>query len=390
MKNDVNEIEFSVVIPCLNEAETLEACIVKAKKAMSDGKIKGEVVVADNGSTDGSIEIAERNGAVVAHVKNKGYGNALTGGIMATKGKYIIMGDADDSYDFFDIPRFAAKIKEGYDLVQGCRLPSGGGIVSQGAMPWPHRWIGNPMFSFITRWWFGAKIHDVNCGYRAFRKDHFLSLDQRCTGMEFAVEMIIKSCLNNAKIAEVPITLHKDGRISRRPHLRTVRDGWRTLRFMLICSPRYLFVVPGLVLIFGGLAGYFLALPRLVLGGITFDANSLLFSSLAIICGYQSILTAVIANIFAITERLIPSTKRFDRFYRSINVERGSVLGLIVMAIGLTLLGIVLWQWYRVGFGELEYLKTIRLVIPGSTLVVLGFQTVVWSFVLGMINLHRR
>ena len=236
------ETELSVVMPCLNESDTLAVCIEKAQRAMREAGIVGEVVIADNGSTDGCPEIAEGLGARVVHVEAKGYGNALMGGINAARGKFVIMGDCDDSYDFLEIPKFVAKLREGNDLVQGCRLPSGGGTVLPGAMPPLHRWWGNPMFSMMARSWFGAPIHDIYCGLRGFTKTLYTRLDQKCTGMEFATEMIIKSSLYHEKIAEVPIALHPDGRKSHPPHLKTFRDGWRTLRFFLMYSPRSLFL----------------------------------------------------------------------------------------------------------------------------------------------------
>ena len=242
-------IEVSVVIPCLNEADTLETCIVKARRALCKNNIRGEIIVADNGSTDGSPAIASRMGARVVHVKRAGYGSALMGGMAAARGGLIIMGDADDSYDFLEIPRFVEKLRSGFDLVLGCRLPSGGGAVQPGAMPFLHRWLGNPVLSGMTRKMFHAPIHDVYCGMRGFTKALYNSLDQRCTGMEFAPEMIIKASLFGARIAEVPITLYPDGRKSHAPHLRTFRDGWRTLRFFLLYSPRWLFLIPGLLLI---------------------------------------------------------------------------------------------------------------------------------------------
>jgi glycosyltransferase involved in cell wall biosynthesis len=232
-----SKLEVSVVMPCLNEADTLEACVTKAQRVLRKHGIKGEVIVADNGSTDGSQAIAIRMGARLVHVEPKGYGNALMGGIAAARGKFVIMGDADDSYDFLQLSRFVEKLREGFDLVQGCRLPAGGGTVQPGAMPFLHRWWGNPMFSIMTRWMFHAPIHDVYCGMRGFAKELYDRLDQRCTGMEFATEMIIKASLFGADIAEVPITLHPDGRKSHAPHLKTFRDGWRTLRFFLMYSP---------------------------------------------------------------------------------------------------------------------------------------------------------
>src|SRR5439155_4592494 len=248
-RRDVQETEVSIVIPCLNEADTLAICIRKAIAAMERHRIAGEVIVADNGSTDGSVEIARREGARVVSVTTRGYGAALMGGIDAAAGRFIVMGDADDSYDFSDIPRFVEKLRQGYELVQGCRLESGGGRVLPGAMPFLHRWFGNPLFSFLARRWFHAPIHDVYCGLRGFTRELYERLQQRCTGMEFATEMIIKASLQGARILDVPVTLHPDGRRAHAPHLRTFRDGWRTLRFFLLFSPRWLFLVPGSVLI---------------------------------------------------------------------------------------------------------------------------------------------
>jgi len=374
----------------LNEADTLAICIDKANSAMALHKINGEVIVADNGSTDDSVKIAEVHSARVVPVKEKGYGNALLGGIAAAQGKYIVMGDADDSYDFLEIPRFVDKLREGYDLVQGCRLPSGGGHLEDGAMPWSHRLIGNPLFSWMARHWFGAPIHDVYCGLRGFRKDYFVSLGQRCLGMEFATEMIIKSSLYKAKIAEVPITLHKDGRKTHTSHLRTVRDGWRTLRFFLIYSPRHLFFIPGLILVMLGLVGYVIALPGLSIAGITFDAHTLLFSSLALICGFQAISLMFLTKIFAINEGLMPSSGRFDNFVISINIEKILFVASLLVLGGLVLLASAMNMWRLVDFGHLDYAETMRLVIPGATFTAIGFQVAISSFVIGMFRLKRK
>ena len=386
----VSEIEVSVVMPCLNEAETLGRCIEKAHRALSDAGIIGEVVVADNGSTDGSQAIAERLGARVIPVHERGYGNALMGGIAGARGRFIIMGDADDSYDFLEIPRFVEKLREGYQLVQGCRLPSGGGRVMPGAMPALHRYWGNPMFSAMARRWFHAPIHDVYCGLRGFEKTFYTELDQRCTGMEFATEMIIKSSLRGARIAEVPITLHPDGRTLRAPHLRTFRDGWRTLRFFLMYSPRYLFLVPGGLLIALGLLGYGLALPGVTIRGATLDAHTLLFSSLALICGYQSILFAVFTKIFAIRERLLPEDHRMTRLFRLVTLERGALAGVAAVTLGVLLLIAAIVEWTRADFGPLDYASTMRRVVPGVTLTALGFQTVLSSFFMSILGMNRR
>src|SRR5262249_26613674 len=302
--------ELSIVIPCLNEAETIGTCIEKAQRALRDYGISGEVVVADNGSTDGSQAIASRLGAQVVFASERGYGSALMTGIAAARGEHVLMGDADDSYDFGEAPRFLKKLREGYDLVQGCRLESGGGTILPGAMPFLHRWVGNPLFSHLARRWFRAPIQDIHCGLRAFRKSLIREIELRCTGMEFASEMIIKATLRGARIGEIPITLRKDGRVSRSRHLRTFRDGWRHLRFFLLFSPRRLFLIPGELLIVLGLAGYAVAMPRLSFGGVIFDVHTLLFASLAIICGYQSILFAVFTKVFAITEGILPPDSR--------------------------------------------------------------------------------
>lgn len=382
--------ELSVVIPCLNEADTLGICLEVAQRALLDHGIKGEIVVADNGSTDGSQEIAKRHGARIVCVPERGYGSALMGGIAAARGRYVVMGDADGSYDFGEIPQFLAKLREGFDLVLGCRLRSGGGRILDGAMPPLHRWIGNPLFSRLARHWFRAPIHDVYCGLRGFSVDHYRRLEQRCVGMEFASEMIVNSSLRGARIAEVPITLHPDGRRTHAPHLKTFRDGWRTLRFFLLFSPRWLFLVPGVVLILLGLVGYGIAMPNLGFGRIAFDVHTLLFASLAIICGYQSIVFAVFTKTFAISEGLLPQDPRMTRLMRIVNLEKGLLFGTLAMLFGIGLLVAAVVQWSDVGFGHLDYSRTMRWVIPGVTLTTLGFQTVLSSFFLSVLGLHRR
>jgi glycosyltransferase involved in cell wall biosynthesis len=382
--------ELSVVMPCLNEADTIAIVIEKAQRAIREHSINAEVVIADNGSTDGSQEIARRLGARVVAVDQRGYGAALMGGINAARGTYVMMGDADDSYDWAEIPRFLAKLREGFDLVQGCRLETGGGTVKPGAMPFLHRWWGNPMFSALARWWFRTPIHDIHCGMRAFRRDMWLSLDQRCTGMEFASEMVIKASLFQAKTAEIPITLSPDGRTSHPPHLKTFRDGWRHLRFFLLFSPRWLFLMPGLALILAGTVGYALAMPRLSLGKMTFDVHTLLFASLAIICGYQSIAFALMTKVFAIMEGLLPEDPRLNRFFALVNLESGLTFGALGMATGLGLLGAAVHQWSSVDFGALNYEHTMRWVIPGVMLTALGFQTILSSFFASLMGMRRR
>jgi glycosyltransferase involved in cell wall biosynthesis len=383
-------VELTIVMPCLNEAETLAQCIEKAQVGIQRSGVRGEIVVADNGSKDNSVLIAEKLGARVAHVKEKGYGNALRGGIQAASGKWIIMGDADESYDFSETDRFVKKFQEGFELVTGCRLPQGGGTILPGAMPLSHRWLGNPLFSRMARHIFAAPIHDVYCGLRGFTRDLYDRLELQCDGMEFATEMIIKASLHGAHIAEIPITLHPDGRKTHAPHLRTVRDGWRTLRFFLVFSPRWLFLVPGFVFALLGLAGYAVALPGLTLGGVTFDAHTLLFSSLAIMMGYQSVLFAICAKSFAIGEGLLPKDPRIDRFFKVIYLERGLAIGALAFLAGLILLGVAVLQWRSAHFGRLDYAVTMRWVIPGATLTALGFQTVLSSFFVSILGMKRR
>ena len=384
-------VEVSVVMPCLNEADTLETCIRKAQQAMREHGIAGEVIVADNGSSDGSQAIGLRMGARVVDVPLRGYGNALMGGIAAARGRYVIMGDADDSYDFLEIPRIVAKLREGFDLVQGCRLPAGGGQIMPGAMPSLHRWLGNPMFSLMVRRWFGARsIHDVYCGLRGFSKALYDRLALRCTGMEFATEMIIKASLFQEKMAEVPITLHPDGRRSHPPHLKTFRDGWRTLRFFLMYSPRWLFLIPGAGLMLLGVAGYAVAMPAFTWRGITFDAHTLLIASLAILCGYQAILFAIFTKTFAVSEGLMPPDRHYTRFYELVNLERGLIVAGLALLLGIVLLLAAVNQWRLAGFGRLDYAHTMRLVVPGMTLTALGFQTIASSFFVSILGMKRR
>jgi len=382
-------IEVSVVMPCLNEADTLAICIRKCHAALGAAGIYGEVIVADNGSTDGSQDIARKMGARVVHVAERGYGQALRAGIAAARGRYIVIGDADDSYDFLELPKFVNSLRAGYDLAQGCRLPSGGGTIRQGAMPFLHRWWGNPMFSAMVRNMFWAPVHDVYCGLRGFRKELFEQLDMRSSGMEFATEMVIKSSLRNARIAEVPITLHRDGRKTHAPHLRTFRDGWRTLRFFLMCSPRWLFLYPGILLAALGTLGYAVAMPGLTIGGIRFDAHTLLFSTLAILVGEQAIIFAVCAKTIAMAEGFLPPNRRMETFYRLATVERGLIASPATMAVGLVLLATAVNQWRLHDFGNLDYASTMRIVVPGVMLTAAGIQALLASFLIGIMRTAR-
>ncbi len=379
-----------MVIPCLNEADTLADCVGKAQQVIRSNGLVAEVIVADNGSSDGSADIARRLGAKVVSVAARGYGNALMGGIACARGEFIIMGDADGSYDFGEIPLLLAKLREGYDLVQGCRLPGGGGRILPGAMPFLHRWWGNPFFSLVARHWFHAPIHDVYCGIRGIRRAAYERLKQQCTGMEFATEMIVKASMFGLRICEVPITLYPDGRQRHNGHMRTFRDGWRTLRFFLIYSPRWLFFIPGGALILLGLLGYMLALPGMTIGGVGFDVHTLLFASLSILCGYQAILFALFTKLFAIGEGLMPEDPRFSRLFEVVNLERGLVVSVMGFLAGLGLLLGAINQWRASDFGQLNYALTMRWVIPGVLLTGLGFQTILSSFFVSILGMRRR
>src|SRR5215211_515840 len=378
--------ELSILMPCLNEAETLGTCIRKAQQALADLDVAGEVVVADNGSTDGSPEIAASLGARVIHVAEKGYGSALLGGINAARGKYIIMGDADDSYDFTNLGPFLENLRAGYDLVMGNRFK--GGIAPQ-AMPALHRYIGNPVLTGIGRLFFRSSCGDFHCGLRGFSKAAIQRLDLRTTGMEFASETIVKASLHGLRITEVPTTLSIHGR-SRPPHLRSWRDGWRHLRFLLLYSPRWLFLYPGLLLMLVGtiVSGWLLVGPRVV-DGITLDVHTFLYAAIAIVLGYQTVIFAVFTKVFAITEGLLPEDPRLKTLFRYIRLETGILAGVLLLATGIGLSIYALSFWSATSFGPLDPSRTLRLVIPAVTLIALGLQTVLSSFFLSILGLER-
>lgn len=383
---------LSIVMPCLNEAETLAVCIAKAREGLRKAGVPGEIVIADNGSTDGSIQIARDAGARVEPIARKGYGNALRGGIAAAKGRWVIMGDADDSYDFGAIEAFVTKLEEGYQLVMGCRLPSGGGTILPGAMPWKNRWLGNPVLSFLGQLFFKTPIHDFHCGLRGFDKAAIEALDLQTTGMEFASEMVMKATIGRLRIAEVPITLHPDGR-TRAPHLLPWRDGWRHLRFMLIYSPRWLFLMPGLALASLGVLGtaFLVAAPREIYG-ISFDVGTQLVAAMSIVLGLQLVSFACFTKVFGIAEGLLPDDPQFTSLFRLLNLERGIVAGLLSFLVGFGLLLFDLWQWKQAGFGALSYADNLQILVPAVTAMMVGTQIVFASFflsVLGMNTTHR-
>jgi len=384
--------ELSVVIPCLNEADTLANCINKALSTIEKNGLDAEVIVADNGSTDESREIARSCGAVVVPVLTPGYGAALQGGIEASRGRFIVMGDADDSYDFNELMPFVTALRNGAELVMGCRLPSGGGVVSPKAMPWTHRWIGNPGFSFLARRLFNVPTHDINCGLRGFTRELYDDLQLRCLGMEFATEMTIKASLFGRRIEEVPITLYPDGRKSHPPHLNTVGDGLRTLRFYLLYSPRWLFIVPGVILMAFGVLTFAAILPRpFALGGFArLDVHSLLVGGIASIVGLQLLEFGLFTTLFAMAEGLVP--KRQPLFSRGTEVfpKLGFWIGSASLVAGLVMLGITTADWVIAGFPDLAYEVTMRRVIPAVTLVALGTQAIFGGIFLGLLTLHRR
>jgi len=377
-------------MPCLNEAETIATCIGKAVAALNMHGIRGEIVIGDNGSDDGSVELARELGAHVVHVSDRGYGAAIMGAVEASNGKFIIFADADDSYDFGEIPKFLAALRDGADLVMGCRLPSGGGRILPGAMPWKHRWIGTPVLTWVSRVFFSTGISDINAGMRGLTRRAFDILDLQTTGMEFASEMIIKASLMKLNCREVPITLHPDGR-TRAPHLRSWRDGWRHLRFMLLFSPRWLFVVPGSVLFTLGSIAHILLLPgRLQIGSVGFDIKTQLVAALAMLLGSQMISLGVFAKTFAVSEGLMPGGSRLDRVGRLLRLELSIAIGLLIMSIGFGLLFWAVAIWADKGFGPLAELYVGRIVIASVTVIILGFQVISGGFFLGVLALKRR
>ena len=371
-------------MPCLNEAETLGTCIRKARQAIEKLGLEAEIVVADNGSTDGSQAAAEALGVRVVAVRRKGYGSALIGGIAAARGRFVIMGDADDSYDFTAIGPLLERLREGCDLVMGNRFAGG---IQQGAMVWSHRWVGNPALTFISRVFFHTPVGDMHCGLRGFRKDAYDRLRLRATGMEFASEMVIKASLQRLKIAEVPVTLSPDGR-SRPPHLRTWRDGWRHLRFMLLFSPRWLFLYPGIALFAAGLiGGAILETGPKQVGAAQLDIHTLLLAGFACLIGYQLIVFAVFTKVFAMEQGFHPPNHRYRAMFRYVNLETGLLLGALMLLAGLAGLVVAVLSWRAVDFGSLDPRLTMREVIPASVLLTLGVQTVFASFFLSILGI---
>ena len=385
---DRNNIELSIVMPCLNEAETLAICITKANNWLQQNHVIGEVVIGDNGSTDGSQKIATDLGARVINVPSKGYGSALMGAIEASYGKYVIMGDSDDSYDFGNLTLFIQELRNGFDLVMGNRFKGG---VAKGAMPFLHRYLGNPVLSFIGRLFFGSKARDFHCGLRGFRQDIVSVLNLRTTGMEFASEMVVKATIFNLKITEVATTLSPDGR-SRPPHLRTWRDGWRHLRFLLIYSPRWLFLIPGIFLM---LLGFILSLliiqkPFNIIGNIQLDTNTLLYAGAFMIVGFQAFIFGIFTRAYAVQAGFLPQNDQLIKWLDIMSLEKGLIAGLIIFFAGIfgTIHSLTLWN--EVHFGRLDYPSILRIVIPSVVAIILGLQTILSSFFISVLNVNKK
>ena len=379
--------ELSIVMPCLNEARTLGVCVGKAMRFLKDYGIRGEVIIADNGSTDGSQALAQGLGARVVPVAEKGYGAALAGGIAAARGQYIIMGDSDDSYDFTDLSPIVEKLREGYDLVMGNRFRGG---IDPGAMPPLHRYFGNPGLTAIGRVFFRSGCGDFYCGQRGFSREAVQKMDLRATGMEFALEMIVKATMMGMRVTEVPVRLAKDGR-DRRPHLRSWRDGWRSLRFFLLYSPRWLFLYPGMALMLvGAAAGAWLMPGARQIGGVTLDVHTLLYCAGAIIVGFQLVVFSVFAKTIAVATGLHPRSQKLDRVLARAPLEAGLAAGFGLALAGLVASVYATFQWADEGFGNLDPFRVMRIGIPAVLLIVIGLQTAFSSFILSLLQIPRR
>ena len=380
-------IELSIIMPCLNEAETLAVCIGKALGFLERTGIDGEVLIADNGSTDGSPQIAREAGARVVAVAEKGYGRAFRGGIESAMGRYVIMGDADDSYDFVHLLPFVERLRAGDDLVMGNRFRGG---IEPGAMPPLHRYLGNPVLTQIGRLFFGSPSGDFHCGLRGFNRESILKLNLRTTGMEFASEMIVRASLEQLRISEVPTTLSKDGR-SRPPHLRSWRDGWRHLRFLLMYCPRWLFLYPVLALMAVGLLlGCWLwPGPRMV-AGVVFDFHTLFYAGLAVVIGYQSVIFAISTLLFVVSAGMMPANRSINRILGASSLEKGLIAGLALLLLGLAGTVWAVADWGLRSFGPVDPGQMMRLLIPSGTALVIGCQTIFASFFLSILGLRRR
>ncbi len=378
-------LEVSILMPCLNEAETIGRCVDRARESIARLDIRAEILVADNGSTDGSQQIALAHGARVVTVDEPGYGAAIRGGVAASSGRYIIMGDADESYDFAEIPPILERLRVGDDLVMGNRFAGG---IEKGAMPWSHRWIGNPVLSMTGRIFFASHVRDFHCGLRGFSVDAFRRMRLNTTGMEFASEIVVKASLASMKVSEVPITLHKDGR-SRSPHLRTWRDGWRHLRFLLLFCPRWLFVIPGVALmLLGSLMTLWLLGGTRYVGSVGLDIHTMLVSGVFALIGYELMLFGAFIKVFGMRAGFLPSSRRTDSFFRVATLEKGLLFGGALTLTGLALVFVAVVSWGRSGYGVLDTQASMRPLIVAVLLIAGGVQTIFASFVLSMLGIR--
>ena len=379
-------MELTILMPCLNEAETIGVCIKKAKCFLEENKIDGEVLISDNGSTDNSVDIAESLGARVVNAPIRGYGGALITGTQNAYGKYVIMGDADDSYDFSNLMPFVSKLKEGYDLVMGNRFEGG---IERGAMPWSHRYIGNPVLSFIGRLFFKSDIKDFHCGLRGFNRESILNLELHTTGMEYASEMVVMSELAGYKICEVPTTLKKDGR-NRAPHLRSFHDGWRHLKFLLMYSPRWLFLYPGFFLITSGLmGGIVLSIGEFAIGNIVFSIHTLMYCMMSIILGVNIVYFYTFTKLYAEKSKFIPHDKFLDRYIAK-GEDKGILYGFLIALLGLVISIGALEIWKNSGFSQMEPERLMRFVLPAATMVEVGIETMFAWFLIGILKIEWR
>jgi glycosyltransferase involved in cell wall biosynthesis len=386
-EESVKSVELTILMPCLNEAETVGTCIRKAERFLSQADISGEVLIADNGSTDGSKDIAEEQGARVVSVADRGYGAALISGIQVARGRYVVMGDADDSYDFSALMPFVEHLRDGADLVMGNRFKGG---IAPGAMPFLHRYLGNPVLSFIGRLFFRLKVGDFHCGLRGFDRERVRALNLRTTGMEFASEMVVRAALSGYRIDEIPTTLSKAGR-TRRPHLRPWQDGWRHLSFLLMFSPKWLFFYPGLFLIASGIFAAFALLPGMVMvGNVGFDIHTFAVACIAVLVGVQAISFAAVALRFATVHKLLPSSWRFSGILAALTLKRILIGAALIALGGCTGLIWCILQWVSAGFGPLEYSALLRILILSITAIAIGVQLALTGFLSAIIEIPIR
>ncbi len=371
---------LSVVIPCLNEANTIGICIQKAKQAMEKLSLAfTEIIVADNGSTDGSLFICEQENVNIVPVDQKGYGAALHAGISAAKGEWVVFADADDSYDFGEIPAFIPALQQGYDLVVGNRFD---GTIHKDAMPFLHRYLGTPVISLIGRRSFNVPLTDFNCGMRAVRKDAYIKLGMKAPGMEYASEMIAKAGLHKLKIAEVPVNLYKDGR-GRKPHLRTWQDGWKHLRLILLLSPKWLLLYPAMFfLIIGTLLGGALVFSYVRIFNLVLDIHTLYYASVMFMLGTQLMQFYILARLYGSSMGLYPARRLSSTVFRFFAFEKSLIAGSLIFFAGILLTGYAVYQWQQKHFGELDPVYVFRIIIPAGFCISFGMQIIVFGFLL--------